>query len=72
VAEENGVESMAFCCISTGAFGFPQREAASTALETIEESLSTHDRIKKVVCNVFSDEDFAIHQKLIATDPATD
>ena len=36
LAEENGVDSIAFCCISTGVFGFPQREAAEIAISTVK------------------------------------
>ena len=37
LAEENGCESIAFCCISTGVFGFPQHKAAEIAVSTVKE-----------------------------------
>ena len=41
LAEENGVDSIAFCCISTGVFGFPQREAAEIAISTVKRHKKT-------------------------------
>lgn len=45
LAEENGVDSIAFCCISTGVFGFPQREAAEIAVSTVKR----HKKQQKVI-----------------------
>lgn len=64
LAEENGCESVAFCCISTGVFGFPQREAAQIAVETVREYRKTHNI--KVTFNVFKDEDLMIYRKLLS------
>lgn len=61
LAASSGVESIAFCCISTGVFGFPKREAAHIAVTTVRDYLKTHDM--KVVFNVFSDEDRRIYEK---------
>ena len=63
LAAENGVKSLAFCCISTGVFGFPQHEAAEIAVRTVREFLKTHDM--KVVFNVFKDSDKAIYEELL-------
>ncbi|MBR1740102.1 MAG: protein-ADP-ribose hydrolase [Ruminococcus sp.] len=60
IAAENGVESIAFCCISTGVFGYPQREAAKTAVRTVREYLKTHEM--KVIFNVFKQEDLDIYK----------
>ena len=64
LAEENGVKSIAFCCISTGVFGFPQQAAAEIAVGTVREYLK-NSSIEQVVFNVFKDEDYAIYQKLL-------
>lgn len=61
LAERSGVESIAFCCISTGVFMFPNRRAAEIAVETVREYLKDHDGIKKVVFNVFKDIDLEIY-----------
>ena len=63
LAADTGVESIAFCCISTGIFCFPQQRAAEIAIGTVRKFLNTDNRIKKVVFNVFKDEDFAIYSK---------
>ena len=64
VADENGVGSIAFCCISTGVFGFPQREAAEIAVRTVKEyKEKTGSRIE-VIFNVFKDEDYEIYREL--------
>lgn len=69
-AEEHKLESMAFCCISTGEFRFPNREAAEIALATVDRYFSEHpdSTIKKVVFNVFKDKDRQIYTELIGTD----
>ena len=64
LAAEQGIASLAFCCISTGEFGFPQKEAASIAIQTVQNFLKEHKNIK-VVFNVFKDEDLQIYQNLL-------
>ncbi len=64
-AVKNDVKSIAFCCISTGVFHFPQKEAAEIAVKTVSEALSTSDAIEKVVFNVFTDKDFEIYRKIL-------
>ena len=55
---ENGLRSVAFCCISTGVFHFPNKRAAEIAVETVTEWLSAHpDTMERVIFNVFKDED---------------
>ncbi len=61
-AEENRLKSIAFCCIATGVFGFPQKEAAKIAVDTVKE-YQQHSDIK-VIFNVFKDKDFNIYQQL--------
>ncbi len=55
LAEENGLESIAFCCISTGVFRFPKKEAAEIAVRTVREYLDQGSRIRRAVFNVFSE-----------------
>ena len=64
LAEENKIESLAFCCISTGVFMFPNKRAAEIAVQTVNEFLKT-SKIKQVVFNVFKDEDLKIYSKLL-------
>lgn len=63
IAEKNRLTSIAFCCISTGEFHFPNKLAAQIALETVDRYLSG-SKLKRVVFNVFKDEDLNIYQKL--------
>lgn len=63
LAEQKGIKSIAFCCISTGVFGFPQKEAAEIAVSTVREFVKSHDI--EVIFNVFSDRDFEIYRKLL-------
>ena len=63
LAVQNGIKSIAFCCISTGVFGFPQKEAAEIAIATVREFLKTHKI--EVIFNVFKDDDYQIYQYLL-------
>ena len=63
---EHGLRSVAFCCISTGVFRFPNKRAAEIAVETVSEWLDEHKgRIDRVIFNVFKDEDKAYYEKLL-------
>lgn len=64
LAEEKGLKSVAFCCISTGVFRFPKKEAARIAVETVREYLKTAGMEKIVFC-VHGDENLRIYQKLL-------
>ena len=65
LAAENGLESVAFCCISTGEFHFPNNLAAEIAVRTVKEFLKKQTSVKKVIFNVFKDLDKAIYAKLL-------
>lgn len=65
VAEENDVNSIAFCCISTGVFGFPQNEAAQIAVQTVRDYKEKHNSDIKTIFNVFKNEDLAIYEKVL-------
>lgn len=65
LAAENGLESVAFCCISTGEFHFPNRRAAEIAVQTVTDFLSKPTSVRKVIFNVFKDADKAIYAELL-------
>ncbi len=65
LAAENSLESVAFCCISTGEFHFPNDLAAEIAVGTVKEFLKKQTSVKKVIFNVFKDLDKAIYEKLL-------
>lgn len=63
---ENGLRSVAFCCISTGVFRFPNKRAAELAVETVTKWLEEHKGvIDRVIFNVFKDEDKKYYEKLL-------
>ena len=64
LAEANGVKSIAFCCISTGEFHFPNDIAAQIAVETVKDYLK-HSELERVIFNVFKDTDKKIYEKLL-------
>lgn len=65
LAADSGVKSIAFCCISTGEFHFPQKKAAEIAVRTVMDVLRTDPPIEKVVFNVFKQEDYEIYRELL-------
>ena len=67
LAAENNLESIAFCCISTGEFHFPNDLAAEVAVRTVKEFLKKQTSVKKVIFNVFKDLDKAIYEELLGT-----
>ena len=68
LAAENKLESVAFCCISTGEFHFPNDLAAEIAVQTVKEFLKKQTSVKKVIFNVFKDLDKAVYEKLLRAD----
>ena len=65
IAAENNCESIAFCCISTGVFGFPQQAAAEIALHTVRSWRAEHTGRMRIIFNVFKDEDLQIYKRLL-------
>mgnify|MGYP002518648557 CR=1 FL=1 len=65
LAADKGVKSIAFCCLSTGVFRFPQQRAAEIAVNTVRQYIDKDNRIKKVIFNVFKDEDLKIYNELL-------
>ena len=72
LAAENGLTSVAFCCISTGEFHFPNELAAEIAVATVKEFLKKQTSVKQVIFNVFKDLDKAIYEKLLRADKAAE
>ena len=68
LADENGISSIAFCCISTGVFHFPNQRAAEIAVATVREYKSETSSRIKVIFNVFKDIDREIYERLLCAD----
>ena len=63
----NGLKSVAFCCISTGVFRFPNKRAAEIAVETVKDWMTAHPgKVERVIFNVFKEEDRKIYERLLA------
>lgn len=63
---EHEIRSVAFCCISTGEFHFPNDQAAQIAVDTVTEILSQHkEQFDRVIFNVFKDQDKVIYEELL-------
>ena len=67
LAVEKGLKSVAFCCISTGEFHFPNDLAADIAVETVENFLKGDTSVQKVIFNVFKDLDKELYEKRLGT-----
>ena len=65
LAADSKLKSIAFCCISTGEFHFPQKRAAEIAVKTVMDFLNTDDSVEKVVFNVFKQEDYDIYRQIL-------
>ncbi|MGI6222939.1 MAG: protein-ADP-ribose hydrolase [Prevotella sp.] len=65
LAEEHQLRSIAFCCISTGVFGFPQQRAAEIAVKTVIEEMKDCRHIDTIVFNVFKDKDYHIYRQIL-------
>lgn len=65
LASSNNIKSIAFCCISTGEFHFPQEKAAVIAVQAVTEFLKADTQIEKVIFNVFKEEDYNIYKTIL-------
>lgn len=65
LAAENGLRSVAFCCISTGEFRFPPQQAAGVALAAVRTWRQTHSSSIEVIFNVFKDSDLQIYRRVL-------
>ena len=68
LAAENNLESVAFCCISTGEFHFPNDLAAEIAVQTVKEFMARKSSVKKVIFNVYKDLDKKFYTRLLVAD----
>lgn len=68
LAAAHQLESVAFCCISTGEFHFPNEQAAEIAVQTVQQFLLQETSVKQVIFNVFKDVDQAIYKRLLRAD----
>lgn len=68
LAEQNQLKSIAFCCISTGEFHFPNEKAAEIAIETVKGYLEDTNSKMEVIFNVFKEIDLNIYRKLLGAD----
>lgn len=68
LAEENQAESIAFCCISTGVFHFPNDKAAEIAVSTVQKYKTETGSKIEVIFNVFQEQDERIYRKLLTAD----
>ena len=67
-ATSRKLDTLAFCCISTGVFGYPQQAAARVAIDAVRHHLDHNDPNLKVIFNVFLASDESIYRDLLQTD----
>ena len=65
LAEQHGIKSVAFCCISTGEFRFPNEKAAEIAIRTVKECRERTQSKTEVIFNVFKERDLHIYRELL-------
>lgn len=68
LAAEHGLQTVAFCCVSTGEYHFPNEEAAEIAVKTVAGFLREPTSVRKVIFNVFKDLDAHIYRRLLGAD----
>ncbi len=68
LAISQGLNSIAFCCISTGEFHFPSDKAADIAINTVKDILKNNDSRIEVIFNVFKNIDYKLYRKLLRED----
>jgi O-acetyl-ADP-ribose deacetylase (regulator of RNase III) len=66
LAVENSIDSIALCCISTGVFMFPNRQAAEIAVKTVKDFKRDTGSSIKVIFNVFKDLDLELYKELLS------
>ncbi len=67
LADSNNIESIAFCCISTGEFHFPNDTAAQIAVSAVKDYIQKKQSKIKVIFNVFKDVDYEIYRKILCS-----
>lgn len=68
LADKSGLQSLAFCCISTGEFHFPNERAAEIAVRTVKEYKQKTQSKINVIFNVFKEVDYEIYARLLNSD----
>ncbi len=71
LADKKGLQSLAFCCISTGEFHFPNERAAQIAIRTVAEYKRQTQSNVKIIFNVFKEVDYDIYARLLGTTEQT-
>jgi O-acetyl-ADP-ribose deacetylase (regulator of RNase III) len=66
LAEERGIDSVAFPAISTGVFGYPVEEAARVALRTVAEEAEKLEQVRLIRFVLFGEEDFQVHERTLS------
>jgi O-acetyl-ADP-ribose deacetylase (regulator of RNase III) len=64
LADEHGLETLAFSSISTGVYGYPIKDATRIAVTTIKELLPTTHALKEVIFVVFSEKDKNVYEEV--------
>lgn len=65
LAVENKIKTIAFPNISTGIYGYPKAEAATIAIDTVQEFLNNNDSITKVIFVCFDDENYELYDSIL-------
>lgn len=65
IAKQNNIQSIAFCCISTGEYHFPNRRGAEIAIRTVTDYRKQTNSKIEVIFNVFKDMDYEIYRELL-------
>nr|CAH8827859.1 unnamed protein product [Trichobilharzia regenti] len=65
LCSEHSIKCIAFPCISTGIYGFPNEAAANVAIRTVLSYLKSHQEIERVIFCIFMDIDYKIYERLI-------
>lgn len=66
VAVQHGIKTLAFPSISTGAYGYPKRQAAETAIRAVWSFIALDPRIEKVIFCCFTSEDFDLYDGMLS------
>jgi O-acetyl-ADP-ribose deacetylase len=66
LAEENGLDSVAFPAISTGIFGYPVEEAARVALGTVVEAAERLESVRLIRFVLFGEKDLEVHERVLS------
>jgi len=66
LAEQQGLRSIAFPCISTGVYGYPKQQAAAIAVNVCKMFASNAESLKEIIFSCYDDESLAIYRQLLA------